>query len=82
MFTGAAQRAGLTRLKPGAVIFRRDALEKEVAALKEEGLLILGQVNALTQQLQRETSEAYCSIAGCSQEPHSGQGLPASSRAR
>ncbi|HBQ3045467.1 TPA: exonuclease subunit SbcC [Klebsiella quasipneumoniae subsp. similipneumoniae] len=34
---------------------RRDALEKEVAALKEEGLLILGQVNALTQQLQRET---------------------------
>ncbi|VGP65922.1 Nuclease SbcCD subunit C [Klebsiella variicola] len=36
---------------------RRDALEKEVAALKEEGLLILGQVNALTQQLQRETEE-------------------------
>ncbi|HDS8108217.1 TPA: exonuclease subunit SbcC, partial [Klebsiella quasipneumoniae subsp. similipneumoniae] len=37
---------------------RRDALEKEVAALKEEGLLILGQVNALTQQLQRETEAA------------------------
>ncbi|HIE8868481.1 TPA: exonuclease subunit SbcC [Klebsiella variicola] len=36
---------------------RRDALEKEVAALKEEGLLILGQVNALTQQIQRETEE-------------------------
>lgn len=36
----------------------RDALEKEVAALKEEGLLILGQVNALTQQLQRETEAA------------------------
>lgn len=37
---------------------RRDALEKEVAALKEEGLLVLGQVNALTQQLQRETEAA------------------------
>lgn len=37
---------------------RRDALEKEVAALKEECLLILGQVNALTQQLQRETEAA------------------------
>ena len=37
---------------------RRDALEKEVAALKEEGLLVLGQVNALTQQIQRETEEA------------------------
>ena len=36
---------------------RRDALEKEVAALKEEGLLVLGQVNALTQQIQRETEE-------------------------
>ncbi|MDT1877540.1 exonuclease subunit SbcC, partial [Acinetobacter baumannii] len=32
--------------------------EKEVAALKEEGVLILGQVNALTQQLQRETEAA------------------------
>ena len=37
---------------------RRDALEKEVAALKEEGLLVLGQVNALAQQIQRETDEA------------------------
>ncbi|MEB5764894.1 exonuclease subunit SbcC [Enterobacter asburiae] len=37
---------------------RRDDLEKEVAALKEEGLLVLGQVNALTQQIQRETDEA------------------------
>ena len=37
---------------------RRDALEKEVAALKEEGLLVLGQVNALAQQIQRETAEA------------------------
>ncbi len=37
---------------------RRDAMEKEVAALKEEGLLLLGQVNALTTQLQRETDEA------------------------
>lgn len=37
---------------------RRDALEKEVAALKEEGLLILGQVKALTQQLQRDTEAA------------------------
>lgn len=37
---------------------RRDAMEKEVAALKEEGLLVLGQVNALTTQLQRETDEA------------------------
>ncbi|MEG5552230.1 exonuclease subunit SbcC [Enterobacter wuhouensis] len=37
---------------------RRDALEKEVAALKEEGLLVLGQVNALGQQIQRETDEA------------------------
>lgn len=37
---------------------RRDVLEKEVAALKEEGLLILGQVNALTQQLQREAEAA------------------------
>lgn len=37
---------------------RRDALEKEVAALKEEGLLVLGQVNALTQQIQRATDEA------------------------
>ncbi|MBT9425481.1 exonuclease subunit SbcC [Enterobacter oligotrophicus] len=37
---------------------RRDALEKEVAALKEDGLLVLGQVNALTQQIQRETDEA------------------------
>ncbi len=37
---------------------RRDAMEKEVAALKEEGLLLLGQVNALTTQLQRDTDEA------------------------
>ncbi len=37
---------------------RRDAMEKEVAALKEEGLLVLGQVNALTAQLQRESDEA------------------------
>jgi len=37
---------------------RRDAMEKEVAALKEEGLLVLGQVNALNAQLQRETDEA------------------------
>ncbi|PNF12106.1 exonuclease subunit SbcC [Enterobacter cancerogenus] len=37
---------------------RRDALAKEVAALKDEGLLVLGQVNALTQQIQRETEEA------------------------
>ncbi|MEB6380569.1 exonuclease subunit SbcC [Leclercia adecarboxylata] len=37
---------------------RRDAMEKEVAGLKEEGLLVLGQVNALNSQLQRETSEA------------------------
>ncbi|WP_049007509.1 exonuclease subunit SbcC [Enterobacter cloacae] len=37
---------------------RRDALEKEVASLKEEGLLVLGQVNALTQQIQRESGEA------------------------
>ncbi|MGF0879195.1 exonuclease subunit SbcC [Klebsiella pneumoniae] len=37
---------------------RRDALEKEAAALKEEGLLILGQVKALTQQLQRDTEAA------------------------
>ena len=37
---------------------RREAMEKEVAALKEEGLLVLGQVNALNSQLQRETSEA------------------------
>jgi len=37
---------------------RREAMEKEVAALKEEGLLVLGQVNALTTQLQRETAEA------------------------
>lgn len=37
---------------------RRDALEKEVAALKEEGLLVLGQVNALTQQIQRESDDA------------------------
>ena len=36
---------------------RRDALEKEVASLKDEGLLVLGQVNALTQQIQRETDE-------------------------
>jgi exonuclease SbcC len=35
---------------------RRDELAKEVAALKEEGLLVLGQVNALTQQIQRETA--------------------------
>jgi len=37
---------------------RREGMEKEVAALKEEGLLVLGQVNALTTQLQRETAEA------------------------
>ncbi|HDS9360085.1 TPA: exonuclease subunit SbcC [Enterobacter chengduensis] len=37
---------------------RRDALEKEVAALKEEGLLVLGQVNALSQQIQRDAAEA------------------------
>ncbi|WP_341516620.1 exonuclease subunit SbcC [Citrobacter gillenii] len=36
---------------------RREQLAKEVAALKEEGLLVLGQVNALTQQIQRETEE-------------------------
>ena len=37
---------------------RRDQLAKEVAALKEEGLLVLGQVNALTRQIQRETDDA------------------------
>lgn len=37
---------------------RRDAMEKEVAALKEEGLLVLGQVNALASQIQRDTEEA------------------------
>ncbi|MCU6669098.1 exonuclease subunit SbcC [Enterobacteriaceae bacterium H4N4] len=37
---------------------RRESMEKEVAALKEDGLLILGQVNALTQQLQRAADEA------------------------
>ncbi|ABP59549.1 exonuclease subunit SbcC [Enterobacter sp. 638] len=37
---------------------RRDAMEKEVAALKEEGLLVLGQVNALASQIQRDTDEA------------------------
>jgi len=37
---------------------RRDAMEKEVAALKEDGLLVLGQVNALTSQLQRAADEA------------------------
>lgn len=36
---------------------RRDLLAKEVAALKEEGLLVLGQVNAMTRQIQRETEE-------------------------
>ncbi len=37
---------------------RRDRLAKEVAALKDEGLLVLGQVNALTSQIQRESDEA------------------------
>ncbi|HDR2160445.1 TPA: exonuclease subunit SbcC [Enterobacter cancerogenus] len=37
---------------------RRDEMAKEVAALKDEGLLVLGQVNALTQQIQRETDAA------------------------
>ncbi|WP_368542690.1 exonuclease subunit SbcC [Enterobacter soli] len=36
---------------------RRDEMAKEVAALKEEGLLVLGQVNALTQQIQRDADE-------------------------
>ncbi|WP_230352427.1 exonuclease subunit SbcC [Lelliottia sp. WAP21] len=36
---------------------RRDRLAKEVAALKEEGLFVLGQVNALTSQIQRESDE-------------------------
>lgn len=37
---------------------RRDLLAKEVAELKDEGLLIVGQVNALTQQIQRENTES------------------------
>ncbi|WP_407435737.1 exonuclease subunit SbcC [Lelliottia sp.] len=37
---------------------RREQLAKEVASLKEEGLLVLGQVNALTSQIQRDTEEA------------------------
>jgi len=37
---------------------RRDQLATEVTALKDEGLLVLGQVNALTRQIQRETDEA------------------------
>lgn len=37
---------------------RRDALEKEVAALKKKAITILGQVKALTQQLQRDTEAA------------------------
>jgi uncharacterized caspase-like protein len=32
--------------------------KKRSPRLKEEGLLVLGQVNALTQQIQRETDEA------------------------
>ncbi len=37
---------------------RRDALEKEVKTLAEEGAALRGQLDALTQQLQRDESEA------------------------
>ncbi|EBR7912595.1 exonuclease subunit SbcC, partial [Salmonella enterica] len=37
---------------------RRDALEKEVKMLAEEGAALRGQLDALTQQLQRDESEA------------------------
>ncbi|MDR9891034.1 exonuclease subunit SbcC [Pseudenterobacter timonensis] len=36
---------------------RRDELAKAVAGLKEDGLLVLGQVNALTSQMAREEEE-------------------------
>ena len=41
---------------------RRDALEKEVNDLKEQGLLVLGQVNALSAQIQRETTETQALV--------------------
>ncbi len=37
---------------------RRDALEKEIKTLAEEGAALRGQLDALTQQLQRDESEA------------------------
>lgn len=37
---------------------RRDAMEKEVKQLEEEGLLLRGQLKAKIEQIQRETNEA------------------------
>lgn len=45
-------------LEPGVNQARRDALEKEVKALADEGATLRGQSEALNQQLQRDESEA------------------------
>ncbi|MFA9593153.1 exonuclease subunit SbcC [Citrobacter telavivensis] len=45
-------------LEPGVNQARRDALEKEVKVLADEGAALRGQSEALNQQLQRDESEA------------------------
>ncbi|POT58445.1 exonuclease subunit SbcC [Citrobacter amalonaticus] len=55
--------AAYQALEPGVNQARRDALEKEVKTLAEEGATLRGQLETLTRQLQREESEAQSLIA-------------------
>ncbi|WP_336221030.1 exonuclease subunit SbcC [Citrobacter amalonaticus] len=50
--------AAYQALEPGVNQARRDALEKEVKALADEGATLRGQSEALSQQLQRDENEA------------------------
>ncbi|HGW5507122.1 TPA: exonuclease subunit SbcC [Citrobacter koseri] len=54
--------ASYQALEPGVNQARRDALEKEVKTLAEEGAALRGQLETLTQQLHRDESEAQALV--------------------
>ena len=54
--------AAYQALEPGVNQARRDALEKEVKTLADEGATLRGQSEAVNQQLQRDESEAQALI--------------------
>ncbi|MBJ9257413.1 exonuclease subunit SbcC [Citrobacter amalonaticus] len=54
--------AAYQALEPGVNQARRDALEKEVKTLADEGATLRGQSEAVNQQLQRDESEAQALV--------------------
>ena len=54
--------AAYQALEPGVNQARRDALEKEVKSLADEGATLRGQSEAVNQQLQRDESEAQALV--------------------